>query len=101
VVAVIAPWNLPFQLALVPAASALVAGNAVLLKPSERTPSIGALIGDLVRRAGFPEGVLQVVQGDGDTGRALIATRPDNGDARAARCPKAVIPSPSAAGRTG
>ncbi|MBN2576470.1 MAG: aldehyde dehydrogenase family protein [Deltaproteobacteria bacterium] len=77
VVAVIAPWNLPFQLALVPAASALVAGNAVLLKPSERTPSIGALIGDLVRRAGFPEGVLQVVQGGGDTGRALIEARPD------------------------
>ena len=77
VVLVIAPWNNPLQLALVPAASALVAGNAVLLKPSERTPRTGKLISTLCRRAGLPDDVLQVVDGGPDVAQALIDSRPD------------------------
>lgn len=77
VVAVLAPWNFPLQLALVPALTALVAGNTVVLKPSELVPAVGALITDLVRRAGLPEGVLEVVQGGTRVGEALVRSRPD------------------------
>ena len=49
----------------------LMAGNAVLLKPSEYTPFVGLQIGELFRAAGLPEGVLQVLTGDGTTGAAL------------------------------
>ncbi len=76
-VAVFAPWNYPLQLALVPVATALAAGNAVLLKPSEVTPSVGAFIGDLASRAGLPDGVLQVLQGGPETGAALVDAAPD------------------------
>ena len=78
VVAVIAPWNHPLQLSLVPLVSALVAGNVVLLKPSELTPSVGQLIEALAKEAGLPSGVLQVLQGGGDVGRRLIAEAPDS-----------------------
>jgi acyl-CoA reductase-like NAD-dependent aldehyde dehydrogenase len=77
VVAVIAPWNYPLQLALVPTITALAAGNAVVLKPSELTPTVGALIETLCRRAGLPADVVQVVQGSREVGQALIAARPD------------------------
>lgn len=77
VVVVIAPWNHPLQLSLVPLASALVAGNVVLLKPSELTPSIGQLLEALAKEAGLPSGVLQVVQGGADVGQQLIAEGPD------------------------
>ena len=69
-VAVIGPWNHPLQLTLVPAVTALAAGNAVIIKPSEVTPSVGALIEELARWAGLPEDLLQVLQGDGATGQA-------------------------------
>ncbi len=71
VIGVITPWNGPFILALNPTAQALVAGNAVLLKPSEVTPFSGQLIAELFAQAGLPEGVLQVLTGDGETGAAL------------------------------
>jgi len=71
VVAVITPWNGPFQLSLNPTVQALLAGNAVIVKPSEVTPYSGGLVAKLFE--GFlPEGVLQVVQGDGATGAALV-----------------------------
>lgn len=73
VVGVISPWNFPFSLSMTPISAALIAGNTVVLKPSEFTPLIGALIGELVTRAGLPHGVLQVVQGDGSTGAALVS----------------------------
>jgi acyl-CoA reductase-like NAD-dependent aldehyde dehydrogenase len=72
VVAIITPWNFPFLLSLNPTVQALVAGNAVLLKPSEVTPFSGRLVGELFRDAGLPEGVLQVLLGDGETGAALV-----------------------------
>ena len=72
VVGIIVPWNGPVILALNQAAQALVAGNAVLLKGSEVTPYSTALVGELFREAGLPEGLLQVLMGDGETGAALV-----------------------------
>ena len=77
VVLVIGPWNNPFQLALVPVVSALAAGNAVILKPSERSPETGGLVRQLCNRAGIPDDAVQVVSGAGDTAQALINARPD------------------------
>ncbi len=72
VVAIITPWNFPFILSLNPTAQALMAGNAVVLKPSEVTPFSGRLVEELFGSVGLPEGVFQVVQGDGETGGALV-----------------------------
>jgi succinate-semialdehyde dehydrogenase/glutarate-semialdehyde dehydrogenase len=72
VVGIITPWNFPFMLALNPVAQALMAGNAVLLKPSEVTPFSGRLVGEIFRAAGLPDGVLEVLLGDGETGSALV-----------------------------
>jgi acyl-CoA reductase-like NAD-dependent aldehyde dehydrogenase len=76
-VLVIAPWNYPLLLALVPAVSALAAGNAVLLKPSELTLTIGELIAELCEAAELPDHLLQVIYGDGETARKIIAAGPD------------------------
>jgi acyl-CoA reductase-like NAD-dependent aldehyde dehydrogenase len=77
VIGVISPWNFPFQLAMVPTVSALVAGNTVVLKPSEVTPITGEIIDEIFRRIGLPRGVVEVVQGDGSTGAALTAADVD------------------------
>ncbi len=70
-VAIISPWNYPFSIPMTQVISALVTGNAVVLKPSELTPACGALIGTLVARArGTPTGLLSVLQGRGDLGAA-------------------------------
>jgi len=71
VVGVISPWNGPFVLAMNPTVQALMAGNAVVLKPSEVTPFSGRLAGELFAEAGLPEGLFQVLLGDGDTRAAL------------------------------
>jgi acyl-CoA reductase-like NAD-dependent aldehyde dehydrogenase len=72
VVGIISPWNFPWAIPLGEVVMALMAGNAVVLKPSELTPLIGLKIGEMFERAGLPEGVLQVITGDGTTGAALI-----------------------------
>ena len=77
VVLVISPWNGPFILSTNPTIQAVLAGNAVLVKPSEVTPWSGALCERIFRDAGFPDGLVQVVQGDGATGAALIDAMPD------------------------
>jgi len=77
VVAVISPWNFPFQLSLIPAVTALLAGNTVCLKPSELCGAVGELIEDLLRDAECFHGALQVLPGDGQTGRQLIEAGPD------------------------
>jgi succinate-semialdehyde dehydrogenase/glutarate-semialdehyde dehydrogenase len=71
VVGVIAPWNYPFMLPAGVLLPALVAGNAVVLKPSELTTATGLLLGELLHEAGVPTDVLQVVPGAGETGAAL------------------------------
>ena len=66
-VLVIAPWNYPVQLLLVPAAGALAAGNAVVLKPSEVSAATSSLLADLVPRYLDPEAVALVEGGVGET----------------------------------
>jgi succinate-semialdehyde dehydrogenase/glutarate-semialdehyde dehydrogenase len=77
VVGVISPWNGPFILSMNPCVQALMAGNAVLLKPSEATPFSGKLAGDLFQEAELPEGLFHVLLGDGETGAALTAAGVD------------------------
>jgi succinate-semialdehyde dehydrogenase/glutarate-semialdehyde dehydrogenase len=77
VIAVISPWNYPFSIPMSQVISALVAGNAVVLKPSELTPACGALVGRLVARAGIPAGLVAVLHGRGDLGAAIIEAGPD------------------------
>ena len=72
VVGLITPWNGPMALAANPLAQALMAGNAVVHKPSEVTPLSALLLKELTEQAGFPADLYQVVQGDGETGAALI-----------------------------
>lgn len=71
-VAVITPWNDPFPAAAGLLAAALVAGNTVVHKPSERSSAPGAAMAALIAAA-LPPGVLQVVTGDGEVGEALVA----------------------------
>jgi succinate-semialdehyde dehydrogenase/glutarate-semialdehyde dehydrogenase len=77
VVGVISPWNYPFMLAAGVVLPALVAGNTVVLKPSELTPATGLLLGALLREAGVPADVLQVLPGAGATGAALARAAVD------------------------
>ena len=77
VVGIITPWNGPFVLSLNPTVQALMAGNTVVLKPSEASPMSGKLVADLFQEAGLPPGALEVVLGDGETGEALINSEID------------------------
>ncbi|HEV7796573.1 MAG TPA: aldehyde dehydrogenase family protein, partial [Pyrinomonadaceae bacterium] len=77
VVGIISPWNFPLATPADEVVMALMAGNAVVLKPSELTPLIGLKIGELFRRAGLPAGLLEILVGDGSTGAALIDARVD------------------------
>lgn len=73
VVGVISPWNFPFSMPGIPTVAALFAGNTVVIKPSEVTPRTGALLAQLAREA-IPDhpDLVQVVQGRGDAGAALV-----------------------------
>ena len=64
VVAAITPFNFPVMVPLWTIPNAIAAGNTYILKPSERDPSAALLLGELFHEAGFPKGVLNVVQGD-------------------------------------
>jgi succinate-semialdehyde dehydrogenase/glutarate-semialdehyde dehydrogenase len=77
VVALISPWNYPLAIPMGQAIPAVVAGNAVVLKPSELTPWCGKLVGELFEQAGFPRDLVQVIQGHGDVGAALIEAGPN------------------------
>jgi acyl-CoA reductase-like NAD-dependent aldehyde dehydrogenase len=72
VIGIISPWNFPLTMTLGEAIPALMAGNAVVIKPSELTP-LSALFGaEMVAKAGFPENLFQVVVGGAETGEALV-----------------------------
>jgi acyl-CoA reductase-like NAD-dependent aldehyde dehydrogenase len=74
VVGQIVPWNFPFVMGVAKIAPALAAGCAVVLKPAEQTPLTTLRLGELIAEAGFPEGVVNIVTGFGETaGRALVA----------------------------
>ncbi|MEO6858811.1 MAG: aldehyde dehydrogenase family protein [Solirubrobacteraceae bacterium] len=72
VVGVIGPWNYPIVNSFGDCIPALMAGNTVILKPSEVTPLSGLLMAEMMRECGLPENVFQVATGDGATGAALI-----------------------------
>jgi acyl-CoA reductase-like NAD-dependent aldehyde dehydrogenase len=73
VVGVIGPWNFPIANSFGDCIPALMAGNSVILKPSEVTPLSSLLMAEMLHECGLPDGVFQVATGDGSTGAALIA----------------------------
>lgn len=72
VVGIISPWNFPWATPLDEVVMALMAGNGVVLKPSELTPLTALKIGEVFSEARLPEALLQIVTGDGSTGAALV-----------------------------
>ena len=75
VVAGITPFNFPAMVPLWMFCNALVCGNTFVLKPSEKDPSVSLLLADLLRQAGLPDGVFNVVQGDREAVDTLLANR--------------------------
>lgn len=74
VVGCISPWNLPLYLFSWKIAPAIAAGNCVVAKPSEVTPATAFLLGEIVKKAGLPAGVLNIVHGlGGSCGQAIVA----------------------------
>ena len=73
VVAVISPWNVPFAIPFTSVATAIAAGNAVALKPSELTPASGEWVRRVLEEAGTPPGLVSLVHGEGRVGEALVA----------------------------
>jgi len=72
VVAQVSPWNYPLMMAIWKIAPALAAGNTVVLKPAETTPATSVMLAELAAEF-LPAGVMNVVCGDRDSGRALVA----------------------------
>ncbi len=79
VMAVLGPYNFPAHLPNGHMIPALIAGNAVILKPSEKTPAVGAKLVELLNRCGIPEDVVQLLIGGPDEGKALVAHDDVNG----------------------
>jgi len=102
VIAIISSWNYPLAIPLSQIIPAVAAGNAMVCKTSDFTPQCGALIEKLFMDAGFPKGLVVVVQGGGEVGQALIDAAPDKvmftgsvatGRRVAEACAKKLIPS--------
>ena len=64
-------------MALIPTISAIIAGNTVLLKPSEVTPQVGAVLQDIFNKTELPPHVIQILQGGAEVGQQLINEQPD------------------------
>jgi acyl-CoA reductase-like NAD-dependent aldehyde dehydrogenase len=77
VVGIISPWNYPFSIPATETLAALVAGNAVVLKPSEYTSIVALELKSLLHASGVPPDIFQVMVGDGATGAALIHSQID------------------------
>ena len=77
VVGQIIPWNFPLLMAAWKLGPALATGCCVVLKPAEQTPLSALLLAELIAEAGFPEGVVNVVTGYGETAGAALAAHPD------------------------
>src|ERR1700734_3982513 len=73
----IIPWNFPLLMAAWKLAPALSVGCTVILKPAEQTPLTALRLGELIMEAGFPEGVVNIVPGYGETAGAALAAHPD------------------------
>jgi betaine-aldehyde dehydrogenase len=72
----IIPWNFPLLMAAWKLAPALAAGNTIVLKPAEQTPVNAMELGKLIQEAGFPDGVVNIVPGYGETAGASLASHP-------------------------
>jgi acyl-CoA reductase-like NAD-dependent aldehyde dehydrogenase len=68
----IVPWNFPLLMSTWKIAPALATGCTMVLKPAEQTPLTGLRLGELAQQAGIPDGVLNVLAGDGETGAAVV-----------------------------
>ncbi len=77
VVAAVVPWNFPLDMAAWKLAPALAAGNSVVLKPAEQSPSSALRLAELALEAGLPEGVLNVVPGLGESAGKALGLHPD------------------------
>src|SRR6201984_657096 len=77
VVGQIIPWNFPLLMAAWKLGPALATGCTVVLKPAEQTPLTALLLGELIQEAGFPDGVVNIVPGFGETAGAALAAHPD------------------------
>ncbi len=77
VIGIIPAWNYPFSIPLGEAVMALMAGNTVVIKPSDLTPMVGLKIGEIFEKAGFPQDAVQIISGAGETGAALVEAAPD------------------------
>ena len=73
----IIPWNFPLLMAAWKLAPALSVGCTVVLKPAEQTPLTAIRLGELIMEAGFPEGVVNIVPGFGETAGAALSAHPD------------------------
>jgi phenylacetaldehyde dehydrogenase len=73
----IIPWNFPLLMAAWKLGPALAAGNTVVLKPAEQTPLSALLLAELIAEVGFPDGVVNVVPGYGETAGAALSAHPD------------------------
>jgi phenylacetaldehyde dehydrogenase len=73
----IIPWNFPFLMACWKLGPALTAGCTVVLKPAEQTPLSALRLGELIEEAGFPQGVVNIVTGMGETAGAALASHKD------------------------
>jgi phenylacetaldehyde dehydrogenase len=76
VVGQIIPWNFPLLMAAWKLGPALATGNTVVLKPAEQTPLTALRLGELFQEAGFPDGVVNIVPGFGETAGAALAAHP-------------------------
>lgn len=72
VIGIISPWNFPFSIPLGQIVIALMAGNTCILKPSELTPVVGLKIGEIFKEVGAPDGIVNILTGDGHTGELLV-----------------------------
>jgi len=77
VVGQIIPWNFPLLMAAWKLGPALAAGCTIVLKPAEQTPLSALRLGELIQEAGFPDGVVNIVPGYGETAGAALAAHPD------------------------
>ncbi len=77
VIGIVSSWNYPLAIPMGQIISAIAAGNAVVCKTSDFTPKCGAMIQEMFTTAGFPDSLVNMIQGGAEIGQALIDARPD------------------------
>ena len=78
VVAIIVPWNSPLYMMSCSLAPCLAAGNSVVIKPSEHTSASAIAFSELIKRAGFPDGVVNIITGHGHLAGDVLTRHPGN-----------------------